>query len=82
MLETEHNLPYLLSGLSGIPNTLGWRPLPALCVQQLCFVQCGPPQHGDLGGTVKPETNNESFDKSLEKVTVDLNSILTEIFMV
>lgn len=30
----------------------------------------------------KPQTNNESFDKSLEKVTVDLNSILTEIFMV
>lgn len=60
-------LSYPLSALSGIPNTLGWRPLPALCVQQLCFVHCGPSQHGDLGGTVNQKLIMSPLTKAWRK---------------
>lgn len=75
-------LSYLLSGLSGILNTPGWRLLLALCVHAALLAIVWPLSARGPRRYCKIETNNESFDKGLEKVTVDLNSILTEVFMV
>lgn len=73
---------YLLSGLSGILNAPGWRLFLALCAYAALLDGVWPLSAWGSRRYCKMEANNESFDKGPEKVTVDLNSILTEVFMV
>lgn len=71
-----------MSGLSGILNAPRRRLLLAPGVHTALLDTVWPLSAWGSRRYCKIETNNESFDKGLEKVTVDLNSILTEFFMV
>lgn len=75
-------LSYLLLDLPGILNAPGWSSIPALCVHAALFDTVWPFSAWRSRRYCKPETNNESFDKGLQRVIVDLNSILTVAFVV